>query len=195
MYILTAPVPAELALVLKPYRQKYDSQAKVINAHVSIVPSFVFFGEVNTLLAHLAQLSETHAPIKASVVGWDVHPYQQNFQLRLPLMAGRSQFSAVREHALSGPLAYLAQPNRPYWPHVEFGQLANPADVALAKENLRQFEPTFTFRVMHLELQQRNSAAEPWQLCHKIPLEATVAGMHQLQTTAESLHQNQFTRK
>lgn len=195
MYLLIAPIPDDLATALQPYRRLYDSQVELIPPHISVVSPFVFTGDTHTLIAHLREIGEAHAPIKVSVIGWDVHPYQSGFQFRLPLIGGKAEFSDLRQHILTGPLTYLAQPNRPVWPHIEFGQVATEADVNEAKNVLQLFEPKFVFRVMHLELLTRNSETEAWQLQKKLTLEATVAGSRRRQSSSESLDLNQLTRK
>lgn len=195
MYLLTAPIPDDLAVALQPYRQLYDTQVDIIPPHISVVPPFVFTGEAEALFEHLNEIGQAHAPIKVSVIGWDVHPYQGGFQLRLPLIGGKSEVSSLRQHVLTGPLAYLAQPNRIIWPHIEFGQVATEADANQAKEVLRQFEPKFVFRVMHMELLVRDAEAAPWQLHKKFALEATVAGSRRRQSSSDGLDLNQLTRK
>ncbi len=195
MYLLTAPIPDDLAAALRPYRQLYDTQVDTIPPHISVVPPFVFTGETAALFEHLSEIGQAHAPIKVSVVGWDVHPYQGGFQLRLPLIGGKSEVASLRQHVLTDPLAYLAQPNRIIWPHIEFGQVATEADANQAKEVLRQFEPKFVFRVMHMELLVRDADTAPWQLHKKFALEATVAGSRRRQSSSDGLDLNQLTRK
>lgn len=195
MYTLIAPIPDELNTVLQPYRLKYDSQAILIPPHIAVVPPFVFSGEQQKLYSHLREIGESHSPIKVSLVGWDIHPYQGTYQLRLPLIGGKAEFVTLRQHILSGPLQYLAQPNRVYWPHVEFGQFANEAEAALAKNELQQFEPKFVFRAMYFMLLQRDAESTPWRLEKKFALEATVAGSRRRQSTPEPLDLNQLTRK
>jgi hypothetical protein len=195
MYIMTAPIPEELAAALRPYRQKYDAHAALTPPHISLVPPFVFSGDAETLSTHLHEIGESHAPIKVSVVGWDVHLYQGGFQLRLPLIGGKKEFAALREHILAGPLAYLAQPNRMYWPHIEFGQVSTEVEAAQAKEQLTRFEPKFVFRTTYFELLQRDSESVPWQIHNKFALEATVASSRRRQSTPEPLNLDKLTRK
>ncbi len=175
MYTIIAPVPASLATAIDPYRQKYDPLVEIIPPHITIVPSFNFSEVANELLlAHLKNIGESHAPIRASLAGWDVDD-QATHQFRLPLIAGRQAFQALYDELLTGPLAKLNQPEKSYWPHIPFAHFSTHSDLKRAKSKLKTFEPQFVFRVHQFNLLQRDKPNQIWQLHQQFFLEATVS--------------------
>ncbi len=176
MYMVTAPVSEHLVTALMPYRQKYDPLAKLIPPHVSILTPFDFSQDLGMLQAHLAEVSEAHAPIKVSVIGWDTLE-DRGYQLRLPVMAGRMEFIALYTHLLTGPLEFLTERSRTYEPQIVFGRFARPEELAQAKQAIKGFEPQFVFRATYLELWERAvKVDQPWQIVKQFGLKATVAG-------------------
>lgn len=187
MYTVIAPIATELATAVRPYRQQYDPRAELIPPHIEIIGPFPFSGALNALAEHCQDVGETHAPIKVSLVGWDIQPQAQEFIIRLPLIGGRLEFTALREHLQSGPLSQLPPPATDYWPHVLLGQIAGQTQVAEIKMALRGFEPKFVFRVTRFELWQTLDASSPWQRLKKFGLKATVASKHRRQKTPNLL--------
>jgi hypothetical protein len=173
MYTIIAPVPQKVAAVITPLRQEYDPAVKIIPPHISVIKPFHYARPLSELHDHLEEIGTTHAPIKVSLVGWDV--CEQTHQFQLPLIAGRSEFITLQNNLLTGPLSPIARPAEAYRPHITFGQFSNRTELEAAKEILKKFEPQFIFRVTHLELLQRDKLAQPWQLQERFGLEATLA--------------------
>jgi hypothetical protein len=175
MYTIAAPVPANLATALEPYRQLYDPLAHLAPPHISLLEPFQFALPPEQLYTHLREIGETHAPIKVFLVGWHVHE-DKEYQLQLPMTAGLPQLTALRADLLTGLLGSLAGGEKLYLPHVIFGRLTDSDELERAKQALKNFEPQFVFRVSHLELWQRDEAGQPWQIEKKFNLNATVVG-------------------
>jgi len=173
MYTIVALLPQNLVAALEPHRRKYDPQAHIIPPHITVVESFKFSGSIEPLYNHLVKTGESHAPIRVSLVGWDAYT-QSDYQLHLPLVTGRLEFSALREDLMTGPLGHLVETNEPYWPHITLGRFASLEDLDRAKRTLKGFEPQFTFGVTSLELLYRSSPIRPWQTQQHIKLEGTV---------------------
>jgi 2'-5' RNA ligase len=175
MYTIVAPVPANLATAIEPYRHKYDPLAHLAPPHITLLAPFQFTAAADQLYTHLSDIGETHSPIRIFLVGWHVHEGKE-YQLHLPMTAGHVELKALHDELLTGVLSTLAEQERSYEPHVLFGRLASQADLAQAKTALQGFEPQFNFRVSHLELWQRAEGGQPWQPEMKFSLKATVAG-------------------
>ena len=175
MYMIVAPIPEDLATMVQPYRVKYDTMANYVAPHIAVVAPFQFSGSPEELVDHLKDIGETHAPIKISLVGWDIDHQPNHYQLRLPIIAGRVEFAALRNHLLSGPLSYLAESEKSYWPNIPMGEFNTEAEVQRAKEHLKRFEPQYIFRVTYLELFEQQEPSHPWRLKSKFGLHATVS--------------------
>lgn len=173
MYTIIAPVPEKVTRVITPLRQKYDPAAKVIPPHITVIEPFYYAHSLEELYDHLDEVGEIHAPIKVSLVGWDI--CEETRQLRLPLIAGQSEFTTLRRNLLTGPLSPMAGTDRDYWPQIVFGQFSDPAALAEAKEALARFKPQFVFRVTYLELLQRDDVDHPWRIQKRFGLEATLS--------------------
>ena len=175
MYTVFAPVPKHLAAAIAPYRRRFDSQASLIPPHLNILSPFEFAGQPEALEWHLDDIGESHAPIKVALVSWDVLE-NGGYQLRLPVMAGRSELEELYNHLLTGPLSAMAGQQPAYAPHLSLGRLATAGEIERARAALAGFEPRFLFRVSVLELWQRTEIGQPWQCRKKFSLKATVAG-------------------
>jgi hypothetical protein len=175
MYTIVAPVPHNLATALEPYRQKFDPQANLAPAHISILEPFQFAAASERLYAHLSEISEIYAPIRIFVIGWDVFENKE-YHLHLPMTAGQSELTALRQDILSGLLSNLCVQSRPYRPAVCFGRLTESDQLQTVKRELKGFEPQFNFRVAHIELWRRDNGTHPWKLEIKFSLKATVVG-------------------
>jgi 2'-5' RNA ligase len=175
MYIVAAPISEKLAITIQPYREQYDPLARVIPPHIALLSPFEFSEPFEILYEHLRDVGQAHAPIKASVAGWDIYHYI-DYQLRLPIISGQAEFIALREHLLTGPLEYCPGQDKDYSPHIRLGQLMAEAEVAGAKSALAGFEPQFIFRVTHLELLRWHQQGQPWKLEKRFGLEATLSG-------------------
>jgi 2'-5' RNA ligase len=173
MYTVMAMLPHNLVTALEPHRQKFDPQANIIPPHITIVAPFEFSGSLTALYDHLDSIGETHAPIKVTLVGWDADT-QAGYHLHLPLVAGQSEFIALRQHLLTGPLYHLAEMSADYRPHITLGRFSKESDLIHAKQALKGFEPQFTFNVTHLVLWQRAKPTEVWRRDKQISLEATI---------------------
>jgi len=197
MYTVIAPIPVDLATAIHPYRQKFDPLVNVISPHISVLAPFPYAGSVEALVEHLSDIGETHAPIKVSLVGWDIYQHRQEQQLRLPVIAGRQEFAAARDHLISGPLVFLARrQNQSYWAHILFGRLKDQTEEEQARKVLKHFKPQFIFRATHLELLQKTDTMSPWELKKRISLKATVAGKgRRSRTPTTPLKINQIIRK
>ena len=161
--------------VIGPYRQRFDPLVRLIPPHLEVLAPFEFPGEVEALLQHLADICEAHAPIKVTLISWDVLgnlPYL----LRLPVMAGRLELMALYTHLLTGPLSHLADQGGGYEPHLVFGYLVSEKKLDEARAALKQFEPKFTFRADRLELWQQVEVGQVWQVRGQVGLKGTVAG-------------------
>ena len=176
MYTIVALLPQNLVAALEPHRRKYDPQAHIIPPHITVVEPFKFSGSIEPLYHHLEEIGETHAPVRVSLVGWDAYT-QSDYQLHLPLVTGRLEFSALREDLMTGPLAHLAERENRYWPHITLGRFASLADLDRAKQALRGFEAQFTFGVTSLELLYRRRSIQPWETQQRVSLEGTVMSM------------------
>ncbi len=176
MYTIVALLPQNLVTALEPHRRKYDPQAHIIPPHITVVEPFKFSGSIEPLYNHLEEIGETHAPIRVSLVGWDAYT-QSDYQLHLPLVTGRLEFSALREDLMTGPLQHLADTNESYWPHITLGRFASVDDLDRAKRALKSFEAQFTFGVTSLELLYRRRSIQPWQTQQRVGLEGTVMSM------------------
>lgn len=175
MYMIVAPIPEDLATMVQPYRLKYDTMANYVAPHITVVTPFQFSDSVEDLIDHLKDVGETHAPIKISLVGWDIYQQQNLFQLRLPIIAGRVEFAALRNHLFSGPLSHLTASQKSYWPNIPMGEFKTEAEVDRAKQHLKRFEPQYIFRVTYLNLLHQLEPAQPWQTKKKFGLNATVS--------------------
>jgi hypothetical protein len=175
MYRVIAAIPDDLANAIQPYRQKYDMGFSLMPPHISLLRPFQLSGPADELYDHLSEIGETHAPIKVSLVGWDIHPNDKGYELRLPIIAGKSEFTALRNHLLTGLLQPLVPTTEDYWPHINFGQLSTESEMQRAKQHLKSFEPQYIFRVTYLELWQSTDQFQPWQLNKRFSLEATMA--------------------
>ena len=184
MYMITAPIAEDLAVLIEPYRQKYDPLVKTMPSHISILKPFELSIPMEELYIHLEEIGDTFAPIKVSVIGWDAH--QETCQLRLPLVAGRQEFATLRNNLLAGPLSGAAQPDEAYWPHITFGRFKAHPELETVKASLKGFEPKFVFRVNHLELMQRDHQSAVWQIQKKFGLNATAAGARRRKRTISS---------
>ncbi len=186
MYTIVATVPANLAKALGPYRQKYDPAARLAPPHLIILEPFQFAAPPEHLYAHLSEISETHAPIKVFLVGWHVQE-GKDYQLHLPMTAGQAELTSLRNDLLTGPLSALASSEKMYQPYVLFGRLADQANLELAKQDLKGFEPLFNFRVSRLELWRRDEAGQPWRVEMKFALKATLTGRYKREETHKAL--------
>lgn len=173
IYRITAPVPTELKTAIEPYRQTFDPLANALPPHITVVAPFEYSESPELLHDHIRDVSDSHAPIKVSLAGWDTSR-QEEYQLRLPLITGRSEFGDLRSELLTGPLSHADQPDTDYWPHITFGRFSEEAELERAKKSLTEFEPRFIFRVATLELWQQSSAAANWNLQRGFGLNATV---------------------
>jgi hypothetical protein len=186
MYTVIAPIPGDLANAIQPYRQKYDVGFSLMPPHISLLEPFQLTGPSDKLYDHLSEIGETHAPIKVSLVGWDIHPTERTYELRLPVIAGKPEFTALRNHLLTGLLQPLASSTEDYWPHINFGQLSSEAEMQRAKKQLKFFEPQYIFRVTYLELWQTTDQSQAWQLQEKFSLEATMASRRRRSNSSNS---------
>ena len=118
-------------------------------------------------------MGENQAPIKISLAGWDVYTRKLHW-VSLPLIAGRPEMVALRQHILTGPLSPLVRPDEVYRPHIIIGRFATLEALDQARQILKGFEPQFTFRATSLELLQRDNNDEAWRLEKRFGLEATV---------------------
>lgn len=173
MYTIVAPVPDKVARVITPLRQKYDPLAKIIPPNITVIEPFKYAGSPEELHTHLKEIGETHSPIKASLVGWDV--YEQACQLRLPLVAGRNEFVTLRRNLLTGPLTPPAGVDEDYWPHIVFGRFSTRAELEQARQALKTFKPQFVFRVTALVLLHRTQTGQPWHIQYRFGLKATLS--------------------
>jgi 2'-5' RNA ligase len=173
MYTIIAMLPHNLVTALEPHRQKFDPQANIIPPHITMVAPFEFSGPLTGLYDHIDRIGETHAPIKVALVGWDADT-QTGYHLHLPLVTGRLEFIALRQHLLTGPLHHLAATSADYWPHITLGRFSKESDLNHAKQALKGFEPHFTFSVTHLVLLQRTKPTASWQIQKQVSLEATI---------------------
>jgi 2'-5' RNA ligase len=162
-----------LITAIEPYRQKFDPLADAIPPHITVIAPFEFIQPPELLSDHIRDVSDTYAPIKVSLAGWDTSR-QEDYQLRLPLITGRSEFVELHNELLTGPLSQAVQADTDYWPHVIFGRFSEDAELEQAKKSLIDFEPQFIFRVAGLELWQQPSAAATWILQRGFGLNATV---------------------
>jgi 2'-5' RNA ligase len=175
MYIVIAPIPEDLTAAVQPYRQRYDPLVKALPAHITVLNPFEFSGSPEILYKHLTEIGENHAPIKTSIAGWDIY-HQIDYQLRLPVIAGRVEFTELREDLLTGPLKYCPGQDKDYWPHIHLGQFTTEVEVIELKKVMSGFEPQFIFRVTHLELLRWDKPGYPWMLEKRFGLEATLMG-------------------
>lgn len=176
MYTIIVRLPENLITAIEPYRQKLDPLAEKIPPNITLVKPFSYAGSPTDLYDHLEEVGENQAPIKVSLAGWDVYTQKLHW-LSLPLIAGRSEFIALREHLLSGPLNPLAgKDENAYRPHIIIGRCANQETLTKAKQLLAGFEAQFVFRATSMELLQRDSSDEAWHLEKRFGLEATVTG-------------------
>ncbi len=180
MYMIIAPIATDLAKIIQHYRKKYDPLAEVIPPHITVIKPFRYSNRLSDLYIALGEAGEIFAPIKASIAGWDVHNWdvegQTNYQLRLPIMSGRQELTALRNTLLEDSLDYLPGRDEKYWPHVVFGRFSKDSDAEKAKKEMETFESQFVFRVTHLELMYRDNPIHPWQSQKSFNLKATVAG-------------------
>jgi 2'-5' RNA ligase len=186
MYTIVTPVPANLATALEPYRQKYDPAVRLAHPHITLLEPFQFAAPQEQLYAHLSEISETHSPVKVFLVGWHVQE-GKDYQLQLPMTAGQTELTNLRNDLLTGPLSSLAGSEKIYRPHVLFGRLVDQAALELAKQALKGFEPLFNFRVSRLELWQRDEPGQPWRVEMKFALKATLAGRQKRADTTKIL--------
>lgn len=175
MFTLIAPVPLPLATAITPYRQKYDPLANTFPPHISILSPFEFPDPPEIIYNHLRDVGQTFAPIKVSVTGWDTYSHI-DYQIRLPVLAGREALIDLHENVLTGPLQYCPGQDKDYSPHIILGKFTEHADQEKAKQDLQGFEPHFIFRVTHLELLRWEQTGHPWKLQNQFQLEATLAG-------------------
>ena len=174
MYTIIIPLPKNLLTTVDPYRQKYDPLAKVIPSHIPLIDPFQFAQPIETLYDHLTEVGEFHAPIKVFLVGWDSYE-GKDYQLHLPMTAGRSELITLHYDLLAGPLNYLAAKIQDYWPRVVFGRFSDKSDYEAAKKSLEGFSPKFVVRVKRMELLQRDEMGQPWQVVKQFGLKATMA--------------------
>ena len=175
MLTIIAPIPEKFALPIQIYRQKYDPLVTALPPHITVLKPFRFPEPLETLHAHLTEVGEIHAPIKSSVLGWDIQD-QRPYKLCLPLIAGHQEFVELRKDILTGPLKSLSEVEPDYRPRIMLGQFAELEQVESAKVDLANFEPQFIFRVTHLELLQWEQPGSPWIKSKRIGLEGTLAG-------------------
>lgn len=174
MFTLIAPVPLALATAINPLRQKYDPLANALPPHISILSPFEFSDLPQILYNHLRDVGETFAPIKVSITGWDSYRHI-DYQLRLPVLAGKEELIDLHENLLTGALKYCPGQDKDYSPHIILGKFAHQAEQEKAKQDLQGFEPHFIFRVTHLELLRWEQIGHPWKLQNQFRLEATLA--------------------
>jgi 2'-5' RNA ligase len=177
MYVVIAPIPEDLAAAVQPYRERYDPLAGALPPHITILNPFEFSDPPQILYNHLVEIGETYAPIKVSVAGWDIYRYI-DYQLRLPIIAGRAELTALRDDLLTGPLSYCPGQDKDYWPHLFLGKFNDEAQVAQVRKDLDRFEAQFIFRVTHLELWQWYKPDHPWEIRKRFGLEATLSSAH-----------------
>lgn len=175
MYTIITPLPKKLLTTITPYRQKYDPLVKVIPPHIPLIDPFQFAQPIEPLYDHLAEISEFHAPIKVFLAGWDSYE-GKDYQLHLPMTAGRSELMNLHYDLLAGPLNYLAAKIQDYWPRVVFGRFSDKSDYEAAKKSLNGFAPNFVVRVKDMALLQRDEMGQPWQVVKRFGLKATMAG-------------------
>lgn len=175
MYTIIIPLPENLLTVIDPYRQKYDPLANVIPSHIPLIDPFDFTQPIETLGEHLTEVSEIHSPIKVFLAGWDSYE-GKDYQLHLPMTAGRSELINLHYDLLGGPLNYLAAKIQDYWPRVIFGRFSNKSDYEAAKKSLEGFAPKIVVRVKNIALLHRNEMGQPWQVVKQFSLKATMAG-------------------
>ena len=175
MYTIIISLPENLLTTVEPYRQKYDPLAKVIPPHIPLVDPFQFVQPIEMLYDHLIEVSEFHAPIKVFLAGWDSYE-GKDYQLHLPMTAGRSELIDLHYDLLAGPLNYLAPKIQDYWPRVVFGRFSDKADYEAAKKSLAEFAPKFVVRVKDMALLQRDEMGQPWQVVKQFTFKATMAG-------------------
>ena len=174
MYTIIAPAPDNLINAVKSYRQKYDPLTAKIHFNLTLIKPFSFADNRRTELHdHLEQVTERQAPIKVSLAGWDVYT-DKYYWLGLPLISGRRACVDLREHLLTGPLQPLADQAADFRPHFVFGRLSTSEALSEAKKTLQGFEPQFVFRVTNIELLQRNTPKETWQIERRFGLKGTV---------------------
>ena len=176
MYTIVALLPQNLVTALEPHRRKYDPQAHIIPPHITLIKPFKFTGSIVPLYNHLQEIGETHAPIRVSLVGWDAYT-QSDYQLHLPLVTGRLEFTALRDDLMTGPLEHLSKKKNSDWPHITLGRFASLEDLNRAKQALRGFEAQFTFGITSLELLYRSKSIQPWKTQQRVSLEGTVMSM------------------
>ena len=192
MFAVIVPIPTELETAVQPFRQKYDNWVNLVPAHISILLPFEYHGKPDELHDHLQNVCDTHAPIKISLAGWDIHHNSKGYQMRLPIIAGRSELTALKSSLSSGILAPLAkQQETGHWPYIFFGQVATHRELQEAKKQLAGFEPQFIFRSNYLRLLQRSSNSDPWQVQQKIGLKATLSSPRRRSKTPAPLKFNQ----
>ncbi|GAB4424291.1 MAG: hypothetical protein Kow0031_03230 [Anaerolineae bacterium] len=176
MYAVVIPVPDDLTTALQPLRERFDPQAGVVAAHISILPPFDYFGPPDALHDHLSATGDVFAPIKVSLVGWDIHRNGQGYQLRLPVIAGRKELPALRNSLCTGLLASLAdQKEAGHWPYIQFGQVDSHRQIQAIKQQLVHFEPQFIFRATGFDLLHRPGPNQHWQCQQSFGLMATLA--------------------
>ena len=175
MYTIVILLPENLLTSIDPYRQKYDPLANVIPSHIPLIDPFQFEQPIETLYDHLTEISDFHAPIKVFLAGWDSYE-GKDYQLHLPMTAGRSELINLHYDLLAGPLNYLAVKIQDYWPRVVFGRFSDKSDYEAAKNSLNGFAPNFVVRVKQIALLQRDEMGQPWQVVKEFGLKATMAG-------------------
>ena len=174
MFSIIVPLPENLVTGLEPHRQRYDPQAHMIPPHISVLSPFRLpAGLSQSFYDHLKAVGEVHAPIRVSLIGWDVDD-QVDYQISLPVIAGQRELIALRNDLMTGPLSGLADEMEAYRPHIILGRFSKYAEFEQARKALKGFEPQFTFRIRHLALLFRDQSTRPWQTQKKIGLEATV---------------------
>ncbi|MCB0193057.1 MAG: 2'-5' RNA ligase family protein [Anaerolineae bacterium] len=173
MFTLIAPVPLALATAVNYYRQKYDPLVTALPPHISILSPFEFSDPPEILYNHLRDVGEMFAPIKVSITGWDSYRHI-DYQIRLPVLAGKEVIIDLHENVLTGPLRYCPGQDKDYSPHIAIGKFAEQAEQEKAKRDLQGFEPHFIFRVTHLELLRWEQTGRPWKLQRRFGLEATL---------------------
>ena len=173
IHIITAPIPTKLATAIKPYRQRFDPLVEAIPPHIMVLEPFRFPGSREELHHRIREVGETYAPIKVSLVGWDASE-QIGYHLRLPLIAGRLEFTELHNDLLARLLNQPASPAKDYWPHIVFGRFSTASALEQAKKALKGFEPQFIFRVSKLELLRRDKAGQSWKIQNVFNLEATL---------------------
>lgn len=196
MFAVVIPIPDELATAVQPFRQLYDPMADRVAAHISILPPFDFFGPPDALYDHLASTGDTFAPVKVSLAGWDIHRGSQSYQLRLPVIAGRSELSALRNSLCTGILSSLApQKDTGHWPYIQFGQTESHQQIQHIKQQLVHFEPQFIFRATNLALLYRSGSSQAWQTEKTFGLMATLASSRRKTKTLPPLKFDQALKK